>query len=108
MKHIDVTILNGDKHMKRASHGFRPRPNPDGGELMREIGKTLLTTAIGAAVAVAGGETKTVGSIDGILRTLGSKAASASYAGEMKAASKAAVVRPWVGIHPIGSIGALK
>ena len=52
MKH-SVTILNGDKHMaKQHSRGRSPRRNPDG-ELAREIGKSLVTTALGAAAALA-------------------------------------------------------
>lgn len=53
MKHIDVTILNGDRHMKSNGKGFRPRHNPDG-ELAREIGKTMVTTLLGATVVLAG------------------------------------------------------
>lgn len=54
MKHIDVTILNGEKHMKNNGKSFRPRRNPDGGEFGREIGKTVLTTFLGATVVIAG------------------------------------------------------
>jgi hypothetical protein len=50
-KHVDVTILNGDRHMKHSKR--HPRRNPDGA-LMAEFGKTLLATAAGAAVVLAG------------------------------------------------------